>query len=515
MRAKLLVLASAIGSLGWGAVLPYQYAYAADTREWGALVAAGASSLFSIGALAAAPLAGRLADRFDPVRVAVLAQLLGAAGVASLVFADVPALFLAGMLVFGLGLSAAVPAKQVLALNWSSFDDRRKIFAYKFTGEALGMAAGAFLAGLVVDLDRADGLDIGFLMAAGGFVLSSAIIAFAGRMSRAGARTPLARRAADAGQGVSTGTGAFAALDAATGAIAVIDPDRDAPRPGDGTSDSPARPRGALRVIFAQPAMRWTAVVTIALALGFYAQFESGLPAYGLTVLDIDPSAIGIAAAVNCIVIVALQVIVVKVTAKRGAPALLMGVGSIWVVSWLILSAAQFSPGIATALFVTTYGIFAVGETIYSPVLNPLTAQLAPKGMVGQTLGTVAALQTAFSAAGPLVAGVLLGAGLTDVFLGMHILVSLIAVFAAWRIKRALAAAPLAPASDPSTEAPRDVAFSPSSDVAPDPSTDVAPNPSMEVALSTSTDVAQHLSEPPAVLTREEPPTTPVELVRA
>lgn len=476
MRARLLILASAIGSLGWGAVLPYQYAYAADTRDWGALVAAGASSLFSIGALVAAPLAGRLADRFDPVRVAVIAQLLGAAGVASLVFADVPALFLAGMLVFGLGLSAAVPAKQVLALNWSSSDDRRKVFAYKFTGEALGMAAGAFLAGLVVDLDRADGLDIGFMMAAGGFVLSSAIIALAGRLSfagrlaggRAGARAATAG-AASGPASVSTATGSIGAIDAATGAIAAVDLD------GDGHADGAARSRGALRVIFAQPAMRWTAVVTIALALGFYAQFESGLPAYGITVLDVDPSAIGLAAAINCLVIVALQVIVVKLTAKRSAPALLMAVGSIWVVSWLILSAAQFSPGIATALFVTTYGIFAVGETIYSPVLNPLTAQLAPKGMVGQTLGTIAALQTAFSAAGPLVAGVLLGAGLTDVFLGMHVAVSALAVFAAWRIKRALDSAPVA-----------------------------------EVELDVS---SRGPAARPAV--REEPPTTPVDLVRA
>ncbi|MCD5345638.1 MFS transporter [Agromyces sp. S2-1-8] len=429
MRARLLILASAIGSLGWGAVLPYQYAYAADTRGWGALVAAGASSLFSIGALVAAPLAGRLADRFDPVKVAVIAQLIGAAGVASLIWVDVPALFLAGMLVFGLGLSAAVPAKQVLALQWSSGDDRRKVFAYKFTGESLGMAAGAFLAGLVVDLDRADGLDVGFAMAAGGFVLSSAIIALAGRVRQAGL--------VGAGVGTATGrvaahTGAFSALDAATGAIAAVDLD------GDGHPDGAARSRGALRRIFAEPAMRWTAVVTVALALGFYAQFESGLPAYGITVLDVDPAAIGMAAAVNCLVIVALQVIVVKLTAKRSAPVLLMAVGSIWVVSWLILSAAQFAPGIASALFVMTYGIFAVGETIYSPVLNPLTAQLAPKGMVGQTLGTIGAMQTAFSAAGPLVAGVLLGAGLTDVFLGMHVVVSVVAVFAAWRIKKAL-----------------------------------------------------------------------------
>ncbi len=411
MRAMLLILASSIGSLGWGGVLPYQYAYAADTRDWGALVAAGAASLFSVGALVAAPIAGRLSDRFPPVWVAVVSQLVGAAGAASLILAGDPGTFLAGMLVFGLGLSAAAPAKQVLALQWSSSDDRRKVFAYKFTGEALGMAAGAFIAGHLVNLDRPDGLNVGFLMAAAGFVVSSAIIALAGR----GATVP-AEFTADP-----------------TGAIAAIE----------------GRSRGILRIIFTNPALRWTAIVTVTLALGFYAQFESGLPAYGITVLGVDPTAIGTAAAVNCIVIVAIQVVVVRLTAKRSAPVLLMAVGTIWVIAWLGLSAAQFAPGVASAIFVMTYGVFAVGETIYSPVLNPLTASLAPKGMVGQTLGAMAALQTAFTAAGPMVAGVLLGAGLADGFLLMHLGVSALAVFAAWRVHRALAPARVGPAPEP------------------------------------------------------------------
>jgi MFS family permease len=403
MRAKLLILASSIGMLGWGAVLPYQYAYAADTRGWGALIAAAASSLFSVGALVAAPIAGRLADRFDPVHVAVVAQLLGAAGAASLIFADGPAVFLAGMLVFGLGLAAAVPAKQVLALEWSSTDDRRKVFAYKFTGESLGMAAGAFLAGQIIDLGRHDGLDIGFLMAAGGFAVSSAIIALAGRGARRGSEFT-----AEAVAGLA-----------------------DERRPG------------AFRLVFSNPALRWTSVVMIALALGFYAQFESGMPAYGITVLEVDPVAVGTAAAVNCIVIVALQVVVVRLTAKYSAPALLMAVGGIWIVAWLVLASAQLAPGVASAMFVMTYGIFAVGETIYSPVLNPLIASLARKGMIGSTLGAMSALQTAFTAAGPLVAGVLLGAGLGDAFLGMHLALSVLAVFAAWRLKRVVAAMPV------------------------------------------------------------------------
>ncbi|HEY9496495.1 MAG TPA: MFS transporter, partial [Intrasporangium sp.] len=163
MRAKLLILASSIGMLGWGAVLPYQYAYAAETRAWGSLAAAAASSLFSVGALIAAPFAGRLSDRFNPVVVAVVAQLVAAVGVGALVLADSPTAFLLGMFVFGLGLTAAMPAKQVLVLRWVAGRDRRKVFAYKFTGEAIGMAIGAYVAGYLVDLSRADGLDVGFL----------------------------------------------------------------------------------------------------------------------------------------------------------------------------------------------------------------------------------------------------------------------------------------------------------------------------------------------------------------
>jgi len=194
----------------------------------------------------------------------------------------------------------------------------------------------------------------------------------------------------------------------------------------------------ALRLIWASPALRWTALVTVTLALGFYAQFESGLPAYALTVLRVDETVIGLAAAVNCLVIIALQMVVVRVTARRGAPALLMVVGAIWAASWVLLALASQAPALAAALFVTTFGVFAVGETMYAPILNPLTASLAPQGMVGTTLGVFTALQTGVSAVGPLVAGVVLGAGQSALFLVLHVAISLLAVFGAWRLRQSL-----------------------------------------------------------------------------
>ena len=389
LRSRLLILASAIAMLGWGAVLPYQYAYAANARGWGGLVAAAASTLFSVGALLAAPVGGRLADRFDPVRVAVIAKLLAVVAMVGLIFANTAVTFLAGMFFFGVGVTAATPAQAVLVLRWVGGHDRRRVFAWLFTGGALGMAAGAFAAG---------------------FAVSALLIALAGY------RAPRAS-AYDLGEDP---------LPARTGLV-------------------------ALRAIWAVPALRWTAVVTVALALGFYAQFESGLPAYALTSLDVDPRTVGLAAAVNSVVIIALQMIVVRVTARRSAPLLLSIVGGIWTLGWLMLAAARLSPELAGAIFVASFAVFAVGETMYAPILSPLTASLAPEGMVGTTLGVFTALQTGISALGPLVAGVLLGAGLTSAFLGIHLLISLIAIAAAWRLRRVLRtpAVPVLPTPEP------------------------------------------------------------------
>lgn len=409
-RARLLILASSLAMLGWGSVLPYQYAYVANTRGWGNLAAAAASSLFSVGALLAAPLSGRLADRMSPVTVAVWANSVSAVAVASLIVADTPTAFLAGMLVFGAGLTAAVPAQAVLVLRWVGSSDRRRVFAWQFTGQSLGMAVGALAAGYVVDLDRPNGMWPAFATAAMGFLASAVLILVAGRGTALHAVAPAGPQA-----GSASDSGA------APGGIAVL----------------ATQPSGldAVRAIWRIPALRWTAVITATMALAFYAQFESGLPAYALTVLHVRETTIGLAAAVNCAVIIVLQMVVVRVTAKRGAPGLLMVVGAVWTLAWVMLTAASSSPELAAAVFVTAFGVFAVGETMYAPVLNPLTASLAPDGMVGTTLGLFAALQTGVSAIGPLVAGILLGAGQSQLFLGVHLAISAAAFASAWRLR--------------------------------------------------------------------------------
>ncbi|SDS35852.1 MFS transporter [Microlunatus soli] len=386
-RANLLILASAVAMLGWGTVLPYQYAYAADTRGWGGMAGAAAATMFSVGALLAAPLGGRLADRHNPAAVAMITRLLAAVAALCLISADHPVTFLAAMALFGFGLAGGSPAQSVLALRWAAgAGDRRRIFAWLASGQALGMGLGSFIAGFLVDLDRTDGMLPAFTIAAGGFALSSILIGIAGR-------------------GVN-----------------------DLTSPPTTSRELDARPGQAWKLIFSSRPLLLVTVINVAIALAYHAQFESGLPAYGLTVLHISEETVGIAAAINCLVILALQMLVIRWTAGRSAAGLLMIVGGIWVLCWMIMGAAAHLPELSSVIFVSTFGLFAFGETLFAPVLNPLVASLTPTRMVGMTLGLFTAFQTGATAVGPLLSGATLGAGLSWLFIAGNIAISLVAV---------------------------------------------------------------------------------------
>ncbi len=392
-RARLITAASFTGSLGWGLILPFQYAYVVDARGWGPLVGMLTGSVFCLGAVIAAPLAGRLADRYAAGHIAVGFQLLAAAASIGLGLADTPASFLVAIALFGAAITASAPATQVLVLDSVEPDERRAVFAYQFTALALGMAVGAFIGGHLIDLSVAGGMWTAFCSSAAGFVTAA---------------------------GLLHKVGAAAAPPIATG-------DTRIPSTGG---------LAAYRQLAQNRPVRLLAVVSMALAAGFYAQFETGLPAFALESLDVDPSTVGTAAAVNCLVIVGLQWVVVRFTASHSGASLLVVVGSIWVMSWLMLAAALFvAPDQAGTIFVVAFALFAVGETMYAPVLSPLAAAVAPAGMVGTTLGALAAVRTGISAAGPLVAGVLLALDLPAVFVVAHVAINAFAVIVALRLK--------------------------------------------------------------------------------
>ncbi|WP_375502592.1 MFS transporter [uncultured Jatrophihabitans sp.] len=391
-RLAVLLVGASLGAIGWGAVLPFLYADIATARGLGASVAAVTFSAFALGALLAAPIAGRLADRSRPVIVATAARLGMVLAVVALMYANGAVPIWCAALAYGASLAVVQPATSVMVLELTPSAKRRDAFAWQFIGQNLGLALGGFVGGYLVDLTSATGSRPAYAFAAVCSVASAVLVAIVGRRAER-ERVSLAEPGDDVGY----------------------------------------------RVVLRAPGVRWMLAVTVLLTLACYAQFDSGLPAYALSVLDVPATTLGTAVAANAVLVAALTAPVVRAT-RRVQPAVLLAIcGVLWVGVWLVLAAPMLHTLPASAFVIAGYALFSVGETMLAPVLTPLAAALAPEGATGRTLAAMSGGQTLATAVGPGLSGVLLAVGMPGGFIAMQIVCCLLAVVGARRLGRTLA----------------------------------------------------------------------------
>lgn len=382
-----LILGASLGAVGWGAVLPFLYADIANARHLGASTAAVAFSVFALGALLASPLAGRLADRARPVVVATVARLVMVLAIVVLMFAGSTPVLLVGAFAYGAALAVVQPAISVLVLGVTPPARRRDAFAWQFIGQNLGLALGGVVGGFVVDLSTPTGSRPAYAFAALASVASALLVAAVGRR---------------------------------------IERDQV-------SVDGPLEDVG-YRSVLRAPGVRWLLAVTVLLTLAFYAQFDSGLPAYALSVLNLPPTTLGIAVAVNAVLVAALTAPVVRATNRVSPATLLATCAAIWIGVWLVLAAPLLHLASGATLVIASYALFSVGETMLAPVLSPLAAALAPAGAAGRTLAAMNGAQTLATAVGPGVSGVLLGLGLPSAFIALQVLCCALAIVGARRL---------------------------------------------------------------------------------
>lgn len=388
-RLVALLIGSSLGAVGWGAVLPYLYADVADARGFGATAAAVTFTAFALGALVASPVAGRLADRANPVLVATLARLLLVVTILAIMLAQSELAIWSAAFGYGVALALNQPSVQVMVLALTPARRRRDAFAWQFIGQNLGLAVGGFAGGFLVDLASPTGSRPVYLVAAVASLVSAAVVYLSVR-------------------GVPFTTTAST---------------EDALEVG-------------YRQVFRVPGVKWLLAVTVLLTLACYAQFDSGLPAYALSVLDVPPTLLGTAVAINAILVAALTAPVVALTRKFHPGTLLAACAIIWAGVWVLLGLPLLHQAWAPALVVVGYATFAFGETVLAPVLTPLAATLAPEGAAGRTLAALNGAQTLATAVGPGLSGVLLAAGVPVGFIAMQLLCCVVSVIGATRLRR-------------------------------------------------------------------------------
>jgi MFS family permease len=379
-EGRLLLSTVVIDALGTGFVLPFAVVYLHEVRDLPLETVGVVLAVPAVVALLLLGPIGSLIDRFGPRRVQILALAVQVVGSALLAFVqDAPQAAVA-MGLIGVGHAAFWPASQSLVAAVVPSAIRQRYYGTNFTLLNAGIGLGGLGSGLVVSEARPWTFTAIYLLDAVTFLAPLAVLA--GPLRHVGNTVPLETAVTD---------------------------DRE--------SGAPASYRDVLR----DPVFRSVLAVTFFSAFVGYAQFEAGWTAYARTVAEASTRLIGVAFAVNTATIVLLQLVVIQRIEGHRRTRVLMLMSAVWAGSWSLMGLAGLVPASLSGaiLLAASMGVFALGETLLSPVAPAITNDLAPDHLRGRYNAVSAAVFQAAAVVGPVVAGALLGRRLPAVFLGV------------------------------------------------------------------------------------------------
>jgi MFS family permease len=183
-------------------------------------------------------------------------------------------------------------------------------------------------------------------------------------------------------------------------------------------------------------------MILASLLLGFIGpgSFDSGVPAFASVAAHVSDHVIALSFTVNTTVIVAVQMIVLRLVRRHRRTFALFAVGVIFAVSWALLGFAEVvgGPGWRIVIVLAFTGLFGVGETFVAPSRNPLINSLADdriRGRANSISGFAASLALIVC---PAIVTSLLAAHLGGVWIALLCLSSLGIVAIAARLRAIL-----------------------------------------------------------------------------
>ena len=353
----LLQAGVALNFFGNGLVAPYLVIYLHLIRgiplELSAVAIGSGGILATISGLAAGP----LIDRFGARNCVSMAMATNAIAYGAYTLANTSWQAIAVGMAVGIGTGAYGPSVQALLSGIVRPDQRAAALSQQRMSAILGLSLGGLAGGLIV----ATGLPASYTLI---LVLDSAT--FIG----------------------------FAAL--------VLFLPNSVPRSTRGSGEY----RSAIR----DPRLRFLAVVNLALVSAGIAPMLLLLPVFAKGTANVPAAAIGLIYAINTIVILAAQLRITR--AVGGMPprtSLTIG-ASTWVAAWLMIAATGWllQGWSAAAMLAVAIALYAIGECIYTGVVTPTAAAMAPDNMRGRYLAIMGfAWQAGFMIGPPAGAGLL------------------------------------------------------------------------------------------------------------
>lgn len=373
-EGRWLLSTVAISTLGRGLTLPFTIIYLHEVRAFDLALSGALMSLIAVTGLLVTGPGGTLIDRFGarPVLLAGLASMI--AGCALLAFATHPAVAAVALILMGVNFGVSWPGFNALIATVVDGELRQQYFGVNFALVNLGIGVGGIIGGFFVDVDQPATFTAIFLVDAASALIPMALLL-----------GPLRHVRTHDASGEHAGEHAG----------------------DDGGAAS-------YRAILRRPAILWLTLLTfIAMFIG-YGQFEAGFPAFARQVSEVSTRVVGLSFAVNTAVIVLLQFAVLKLIAGHRRTRVMQLMALVWAASWLVLGATGLVPdSLAAAIGVLAFmGVFAFGETMLQPTVPAMYNDLATDRNRGRVNAINSAAFQGGAITGPIVAGLLLGAGL-------------------------------------------------------------------------------------------------------
>ena len=176
--------------------------------------------------------------------------------------------------------------------------------------------------------------------------------------------------------------------------------------------------RGSYREVFRDKPFIRMCLLGICFIICGYASLDAGLPSLLTLFGGLSVSHLGPIWAANTGMIVIIQIYILKRIEGRSRTRMLGLLGGLWSICWLLIAIGMNLPSVWTFVFTAVgVAIFAIGETIWSPVFPALVNELSPEHLRGRYAAVSSLVWVCASAVGPVISGVMLGQKLPFVWL--------------------------------------------------------------------------------------------------
>ena len=376
-QTRLFLAGNTVSMAGTGLVIAFTLIYLHQVRGLalpvvGALLAASAAA-----GLIVMPAAGVLLDQVGARRV--LTGILIGQAVAQVLLARAydAATALPALLVYGASWAPMFPALQTMIAGLTPEPaGQQRVFAINFTLQNAALGVGTVVGAVVASVRHPGSFQVLFLANAASCLAFAAVLSLLPNLRRPRVQSE--------------------------------------PR-------FQSEPRPGYRDVLAHRGLRLVMVASLILAFTGYPAFDSGLPAYATVEGHVSAHVVALSLTVNTAVIVATQLIVLRVVRRARRSRALAVTGLILAVSWAVLGLAAL-PITAAGRIACVFGftaLFGMGETVLAPTMGPLVNSLADDRVRGRANSMAGFGQSLAFIVSPAVATGLIAAGAPGVWIGL------------------------------------------------------------------------------------------------